>query len=457
MLAPYRAIFAAPGARAFSGAGFVAKMPISMLGIGIVTMISQLTGEYGIAGALSATHALSLAVLGPQISRLVDQFGQRRVLRPALLVTVLAVTGLAVCASLGAPTWTWFLCTALAGCTPSMGSMVRARWAHLYGGTPKLHTAYSFESVLDEVCFIIGPIISIGLCTVLFPAAGPVLAITLLTVGVFAITAQRSTEPPPHPKVRAGRGSALRSPGLQVLVGTFAAAGAIFGSVDVITVAFADEQGHKGAASLVLAAYALGSCVAGIVFGLMGPRGRAQRRFLIGVVAMAASMLPLQFVGSLPALGVAVFVAGLAIAPTIVTTMALVERMVPRAQLTEGMTWVSTGLAAGVAAGAAVSGWVVDRSGAQTAFLVSACAGALAVLVASLGLRRLRDVEVSSGETGQKSVPPDAGAPGQDRNAPSPPAPEAERSTAPGTGGAHDEDGHLAAADEPRGLEQLGG
>src|SRR4029079_6298281 len=91
---PYRALFPAPGSKAFSAAGLLGRMPMSMMGIGVVTMISQVTGRYGLAGALSATPALSTAAIGPQISRLVDRHGQRRVLRPATLVALLATAGL---------------------------------------------------------------------------------------------------------------------------------------------------------------------------------------------------------------------------------------------------------------------------------------------------------------------------------------------------------------------------
>ncbi|MFC7302721.1 MFS transporter [Streptomyces monticola] len=390
MPSPYRAIFDAPGTRAFSTAGFFGRLPLAMMGIGIVTMISQLTGRYGLAGALSATVALSAAVIGPQISRLVDRHGQRKVLRPATLVTLTAVTGLLVSAQLGLPDWTLFLFSACAGCVPSVGSMVRARWVWVYQTDPrKLHTAYSFESVVDEICFIFGPIVSIGLSTVWFPEAGPLLAALFLAIGVFWLTAQHRTEPVPHPREHHTRGSALKSPGLQVLVATFVATGAIFGAIDVVTVAFAEEEGHKAAASLVLAVYALGSCLAGVVFGLLHLKGGAARRWLLGVCAMAVSMIPLQLVGNLPFLAVALFVAGLSIAPTMVTTMALVEQHVPRAKLTEGMTWTSTGLAVGIALGSSASGWVIDSAGADAGYAVPAVAGAVAVAVAFLGYRRL--------------------------------------------------------------------
>ncbi|MER6063708.1 MFS transporter [Streptomyces sp. NPDC001792] len=390
MPSPYRALFAEPGTQAFSTAGFLGRMPLSMMGIGVVTMISQLTGRYGLAGALSATIALSAAAIGPQISRLVDRHGQRRVLRPATLVALTAAAGLLLAAHFRWPDWVLFVCAAGIGSVPSLGAMIRARWAALYRGTEKLHTAYSFESVVDEVCFIFGPIISIGLSTTWFPEAGPLLAACFLAVGVFWLTAQRATEPEPHPREHHGGGTALRSAGLQVLVATFVATGAIFGSVDVVTVAFADERGHKGAASVVLALYAAGSCVAGVVFGLLRFAGAPERRWLLGVAAMAVSMIPLLLVGNLPLLAVALFVSGLSIAPTMITTMSLIEEHVPRAQLTEGMTWVSTGLAVGVALGSSAAGSVIDAAGARAGYGVPAVSGAVAVAVGFLGYRRLR-------------------------------------------------------------------
>ncbi|MFI1097718.1 MFS transporter [Streptomyces sp. NPDC020917] len=391
MSSPYQAIFAAPGTRAFSVAGMVGRMPLSMLGIGIVTMISQVTGRYGLAGALSATLALAGAVCGPQVSRLVDRYGQRRVLRPVSAVTVAALAALLVAVRTGAPDWVYFVCVLFAGLTPSMGAMVRARWTVIHHDSPRLlHTAYSFESVVDEVVFILGPILSIGLCTAWFAEAGPLLAALFLGVGVLLLTAQRATEPPPHPHDQLTGGSALRTPGLALMTAVYVGTGAVFGAVDVTTVAFADERGHKALASLVLATYALGSCLAGLVFGLVKPRGSAPRRFLLGVSLMAVSMIPPLLVGNLWFLAGALFFSGLTIAPTMVTAMGLVEQLVPRAKLTEGMTWISTGLAVGVAVGASLAGRVVDTSGASAAFAVPAVAAVVAVAVAVLGNRRLR-------------------------------------------------------------------
>lgn len=398
MLSPYRQIFAAPGSLAFSSSGLIARLPISMTGIGIVTMLSQLRGSYGLAGAVSAVLALSAAALGPQVSRLVDRYGQRRVALPATALTMIAATALLLCARLGAPDWTLFVAAAGMGVMPSTGSMVRARWAHLYSAEPpKLHTAYSFEAVVDEICFIVGPILSIGLATSVFPEAGVLLAGIFLAVGVVLFTAQRRTEPPVHPGAHRDGGSAIRSAGLQVLVLTFVATGAIFGSMEVVTVAFAQDQGHTAAASLVLAVYALGSCLAGVVFGTLKLKGSMAGRFLAGVAVMAASMVPLVVVAAtlrgttgLIAIGAALFLAGLSISPTLITAMALVERLIPAAQLNEGMTWTTTGLALGVALGSSVAGWVVDGAGAAAGYWVPLAAAVFGVLTALAGLSRLR-------------------------------------------------------------------
>jgi len=391
MPSPYHAIFAPPGTKRFSAAGLVGRMPLSMLGIGVVTMISQVTGRYGLAGALSATLALAGAVCGPQVSRLVDRYGQRRVLRPVCAVTVASVAALLAGVRAGAPDWVYFVCAVGAGFMPSVGAMVRARWAAVHRGAPELlHTAYSFESVVDEIVFIVGPVLSIGLCTAWFAEAGPLLAVLFLATGVLLLTAQRGTEPAPHPRGHLAGRSALREPGLWVVVAAFVGTGGVFGSIEVTTVAFADEHGHKALASLVLAAYALGSCLAGLVFGLLRPPGTHTGRFLVGIGAMAVSMIPPLLVGNLWFLAVALFFSGITIAPTMVTAMGLVERLVPRTKLTEGITWTSTGLAAGIAAGAALAGRVIDAHGASAAFTVPAAAAAVAAAVAVSGSRRLR-------------------------------------------------------------------
>ncbi|MQY12919.1 hypothetical protein SRB5_30580 [Streptomyces sp. RB5] len=409
MLGPYRAVYARPGTVAFSVAGFVGRMPMAMAGLGIVTMMSQLTGRYGLAGSITATLGFATALLGPQISRLTDRYGQRRVVRPAALISVAALGLLCLTAREGWPDWLLFVFAAVAGCIPNVGSLVRARWALIYRdeGGDRLHTAYALESVVDEICFIVGPFLAIGLSTAVVPEAGPLLAAGFLLVGVWWLTAQRATEPPPHPPGHRAGPSALRARGIPWLMAAFVATGALLAGTEVSTVAFADEEGRKAAASVVLALWALGSGTAGLVFGLVRPKGPLSRRFLLGVTAMAVSMIPLQLVSSLSLLTVALFLSGMAVAPTMVTTMGMVEKLVPPARLTEGMTWVGTGLSVGAAFGSAVAGWAIDGGGSRAGFAVPGVSGVLAVAVALLGYRRLRSAPAREGSdigSGQEHV-----------------------------------------------------
>lgn len=383
MANPYSALFTAPGSRAFVLAGMIARMPISMTGIGLITMLSQLHGGYALAGAVAATFALATAFCAPQVSRLVDRYGQGRVLPIAALVGGGALLMLLLCTRLQAPQWSLFVFAALAGCMPSMSAMVRARWTEIYRGQPQLQTAYALESVLDEVCFIVGPPLSVGLCVVLFPEAGPLAALLALAIGVTAFVLQRSTEPAIHPHDQQQPGSAIASVPVRWLILLMVALGTIVGVVDVVSVAFAQQQGQPAAASIVLSVYAIGSCLAGLAFGALKLDVPLPRLFLYGGVATALTTLPLLLASDILSLALTVFVAGLFFAPTLIVAMALIERIVPPAKLTEGLTWLVTGLSIGVAVGAAGSGWLVDAYGARSGFWL-ALVGGLVVLLAAL-------------------------------------------------------------------------
>ncbi|CAI8937042.1 MULTISPECIES: MFS transporter [Pseudomonas] len=390
MANPYRELFNAPGARAFVIAAMIARMPISMTGIGVITMLSQLTGGYALAGGVAATFALATAFCAPQVSRLVDRFGQGRVLPVAALIGGGALLMLLLCTRLQAPTWTLFVCAALAGCMPSMSAMARARWTEIYRGQPQLQTAYALESVLDEVCFIVGPPLSVGLCVGVFPEAGPLAALLMLAIGVTAFVAQRSTEPPVHPHESQHQGSIIRSTDVQWLLALMLAMGVIVGVVDVVSVAFAQQQGQPAAASIVLSVYAIGSCLAGIAFGAMRSKLPLPRLFLYGGLATAVTTLPLLLASNIFGLAVAVFIAGLFFSPTLIVAMALIERIVPPAKLTEGLTWLVTGLSIGVAIGAAGSGALVDAFGARSGFWLAIAAGAVVLGSAVQSFRHLK-------------------------------------------------------------------
>ncbi len=397
MSTSYRALFSARGTRAFALAGLLARLPLPMTGIGIITLLSRTHGSYALAGAVSATFVLAYALLSPPISAQVDRYGQARVLPAATALSALGMLALVASTHWHAPDWSLFVWAALAGTMPSMSAMVRARWTAMFRGQPNLQTAYSLETVLDEVTFIGGPPLSVGLSVVAFPQAGLLLAALLLILGVFALVVQRSTEPPPSSDAGShGNGSVLRSSRVRLLTGLMVAMGVIVGTVDIASVALAAHLGRPAAASLALSAYAAGSCAAGLLFGAVAWRIPLHRLLLFGGIATAATTSPLLLAGSIPALSAALLLAGAFFAPTMIVAMSLVERLVPAARLTEGMTWLLAGLNIGVAMGAAIAGQVVDGQGARAGFAVALAGGAAVLLLAGIAHHRLRASSVNT-------------------------------------------------------------
>ncbi|SNY64678.1 MFS transporter [Stenotrophomonas sp. CC120223-11] len=396
MATPYRDLFAAPGTTRLALAGLLARLPLPMTGIGIITLLSQLRGSYALAGAVSATFVLTYALLSPQVSRWVDRHGQGRVLPWAAAASASGLLALLACTVLSAPDWTLFVAAMLAGCMPSVSAMVRARWTAIHRGGPQLQAAYSLETVFDEVTFIAGPPLSVGLSVAVWPQAGVLVAAVLLLAGVAALVLQRRTEPPLQTlDATASRRSLLRQPEIRLLALLMLAMGVIVGTVDITSVAFAEQRGQPLAASLVLSAYAVGSCGAGLLFGALNLQVPLRRLLLLGAAATALTALPLLWVGNLPSLAIAVLLAGVFFAPTMIVAMSLVEQCVPAARLTEGMTWLLAGLNIGVALGAAVSGQVVDAAGVRPGFLVALIAGACVLLIAILAQHALPGAGVS--------------------------------------------------------------
>ncbi|MFF7972866.1 MFS transporter [Streptomyces sp. NPDC007905] len=383
-LTGYRRLFSPPGTRAFTAGNLIARLPMGMFGVSAVVMIGGSRGSYALAGAVTATGLAATGVAGPWIARLVDRYGQARVAVPVTVAAVLGSLALLLCVRYDAPDWTLFAAYAATAATPNIGGLSRARWAHLLRDDPGgLHTANSFEQAADELCFMLGPVLASFLTGTLFPEAGTLTGAVLLLGGMLLFTAQRTTEPPPL--ARSKGPSPLRSPGIPPLLACFVATGAVFGSMEVVTIAYADAQGHRAAAGVVLAVQAAGSCAAGLLYGALKPAGLRLGHCLAGMaVLMTLPWLAAWVTGSLWVLAGALLPAGMATAPTMVTAMTLVQRRTPADRLNEGMSLVVTGLLTGIACGSATGGWAVEHLSPATAYAVPVTAAAVALGLASL-------------------------------------------------------------------------
>lgn len=383
MSTTYGRLLTRPGATSFAAAALLGRLPLSMLGLGIVLVVEQRTGSFGSAGLLAAVLVLAAAVCSPLQGRAADTFGQSPVMAACAVLFAVGMTLLlvAILSSWQAP-WP-HLCAALAGAaSPQTGTMARARWTHLLRHDRELlGSAFALEAVLDEVVFILGPVLVTVLTLQVHDAAGLGFAAAAGALGSGVLALQHRTAPPPRHHDE-GRREPMSWAGLAPLLVASLGLGVLFGSTEVLVVAFTKEHGSAGASGPVLALWAAGSLVAGVAVGAVRAAEDQRRRLRITLVVLAATFVPPLFITSVLGLAVAMFAAGLMVAPTLIAAVSIVETAVPPSRLTEALTWTTTGLAVGVAPGAAVAGRIVDRAGASQGFVVPLVACALAAVVA---------------------------------------------------------------------------
>ncbi|WP_329572435.1 MFS transporter [Kitasatospora sp. NBC_01266] len=397
----YGTLLRTPGAWTFLVPAFAARLPYAMLSLGIVLLIRGTNGSYGIAGTVAAVAAVAQALVGPQTGRLADRFGQAAVLVPSVLVHGVSVGALIALALGHAPVWTLFLAAVPAGATvPQIGAMVRARWVGRLSDRPAhLNTAFAFESVTDEFTFVIGPVLAGAIATTVTPAAALITEAALTVVGGLAFAAQRRTAPARHlPEPGARRTSALASPGVRLLAGTFLGVGSVFGGMQISVTATAEAAGQGGLSGIVYGIFAGGSMLAGVLYGLINWRHSAQQRMLGSYTLLVLGCSTLWAMPNLTTLAVAGLVCGLAIAPTLITGYTLVETLVADGAKTEAFTWLTGAIGLGLAVGSTVAGQLIDAGGPWTGFLVPLAGSGLG-LVALVTLRRLLVAPGTRGRT----------------------------------------------------------
>jgi len=386
----YLDILRLPGAAKFCAAGILARSGGAMVSIGIVLLVSALYGSYGLAGAVSAANGLAWAIGAAILSGLVDRHGQRRVMWPALLISTVGMIALVVLPIVAAPVWTLFPAAMVTGgFGGSVGALVRARWSYLTRDAAQRHTAFSLESTLDELTYVVGPVVATALSTGLHPAAGLVAPIVLGLVGGHLFYSQKATEPPtrPHPGDLAGVGPLWRRlillvPGVGPIIAVDLLVGAVFGAIDVTTVAATTTWGVRSTAGLILAVFSLGSAAAGFFYGSRTWAASLTRRFLAVLTAMAVFCAALLVVRAPWELALTGLFIGLTVAPTLITANSLIERLTPPHRLTEGLAWMGTGLGIGGSLGASLTGHVIDQQGYHMGFLTVTLYAAGAVVIA---------------------------------------------------------------------------
>jgi MFS family permease len=316
----------------------------------------------------------------------VDRLGQRRVLVPLGLVHAAALGAIVATAEAGAPVVVLVACGLLAGfAIPPTSSVLRSMWPKLLPDQPQLlPTAYALDSVMIELIFVIGPLLTAVIATVLSPPAALIVSAVSVIVGTVTFTAlppSRAMEPDPN-RVRAGWLGALASPGVRTLVLTSLPAGVGIGICEVTIPAFSHEMGAAATAGVLLALWSVGSACGGLAYGALRNRPPLQNVHLAVTAALPVSLLPLAAAPSVAVMALIVIPAGMFIAPLLATRNELIGWVAPEGSRTEAYTWPVTAFVGGIAVGATLAGTIVEQASWRTAFVAAAAFAAAGTVVA---------------------------------------------------------------------------
>jgi MFS family permease len=393
------AIASAPAARRLFAVSILARLPLTMLSIGLLVHAQHLTGSFSVAGVVTGVFAVSLGVGGPLLGRIVDRRGQTVVLVTSALVAGATLAGTATL-PVGTPAPAIVAFAAVLGlATPPVGACMRSLFPTLLSGPEAVRAAYAAEAAYTELTWIGGPPLVLLVGAALSTGAALAFGGAILVAATVAFAAERPSRAwRPSPGRDRPRGGALRTPAMRTVVVVLVALGVVFGAAEIGVAAAASALGSTAAAGPLLGIWGAGSLVGGLVAARAGGGARTGTGLALLLAGLAAGHLALAAAaGSLVALAAVLALAGATIAPTYASVFGMVDDAAPAGTVTEAFAWLNTAVAIGASVGAAAAGAVADASGPASTFVLAAGAGAVAALVTVLRARTLRGSESSAG------------------------------------------------------------
>lgn len=369
----------------------VARAPYAMMPLGLLTAFTASTGDIAIGGLTTAIYSIAMAVCSPLIGRASDIWGQRRILLTLIPINALGILGLYWAASSGQDgIWLWLLCLVTGATVVPVGSFTRARWVAATAMPRQIQAAFSYESMADELVFVLGPALVGIAASASVPSAPLLLAFILaLIAGLpFAFTAPKSTIEE-HAQSTDSTGTIKRPkiftvlwavlPGIVALIGV----GTFFGSVQAATTFRAELAGAASQAGLIYAVMGIGSALAALLVVMLPASFKMSSRLIVFGVGVTASISVVAVINGLALTTLILGVSGIFVGPTLVTAFALSERLAPRGGISVAMTLMQSSVTIGVSLGAAVGGAIAEASGDVPTYFFAATAGILIVLVGS--------------------------------------------------------------------------
>jgi MFS family permease len=409
--ATYRSILRVPGARRLVITALIARIPVGINALAVVLLVRRATGSFVDAGIVDAALALGGLLISPGQGRLIDRFGQPRILIPSALVSSAALIGLVICVHRHLPIAVLAVLAAVGGGRPPMSASMRALWAFLIPEPDRRNTAFALESVLTEVYFIAGPLLTAVIVAVASPSVAVIASVVLTVAGTTAFATSPASRRWRAAAAQRTIAGPLAGPGMRTLIVSVLPMGLAFGTLEVAMPALATRHGDPPAAGILMGAFAAGSLIGGLLYGSRTWRSPIARRYLILNALFAAGMAPLVIAGAIPVMVVLMAVAGFTLAPVSASASALLEDIAPPGTTTEAFTWIFAANMIGAAVGAAVTGILIQSSGIRTALLIPVCGVALSFLLTFARRRTLAPLGAAGGSAARADRPGGDGTP----------------------------------------------
>ncbi len=368
----------------------IARLTPGMILFGILLLMRDVGYGYAAVGVVTAGHQVGIGIGSPIQGRLADRFGQIRILLPDAVLYLFGTLAIAWLVLAEAAPGVLLAVTLLTGAMyPPVTACARVLLSRMFPTGQVRETAFAVSTIAVELGFVVGPLAAAGVAVTIGPMWGVIIAGLASAVGAASYSATGAARAMPRREVGGRRVGALRSPGVRILVLSIGLIAVAIGVVEIVVPAVAETAGRSPAVgSVLLAAVAAGSLLGGLVYGgRTWPGTLVQRvRLLVSVMVLGLLLMAVS-TANLVGFGIALFIGGVCLAPTMICTFQLLDDNAIRGTQVEAQSWLQTSVVFGIAAGTAASGAVVDLGGPGWSFAAGALAVAFGAAVVNLRWR----------------------------------------------------------------------
>lgn len=389
-LARYRAFVFQPNMPRLLALLFIARMPVGMLSLSTLLFAREVYGSFAPAGSLVGAYLIAAALSAPPLGRIIDRVGPQLPSRVTGVAQPIAVIAMILCIQFKAPFLWTLICSGLAGLmAPPVTAVTRAVWRQRFTHDEERKTAFSFDSVMIELNFTLGPALVATVVALVNPRAAIYLALAAVVISCVAFNLSSIFDDWQREPIgeRHWLGPLTDSALLRLLFTVFGLTFS-FGVLEVLYPAYGTQIAAPALGGVLIAINSMGSGIAGFAYGGVTLPFSLPRQYAALLscmaLAMAAHALPLG-----PwAFAVVALVGGVFISPGITAHTLLVARTAKPEYATEAFTWSSTCILTGISAGTALTGWMIEKHSIAAAALMAASV----LVVSALAALTLQDV-----------------------------------------------------------------